>query len=74
MSKSLLVGGGVVAAGVFVGLVTYEIAKKKGPAMIERTGKRASNIRKKATALVAEARQAFMEGFERTKTKAATAS
>jgi hypothetical protein len=73
MSKSLLVGGGVVAAGVFVGLVTYKIAQKKGPAMIERTRERASNIGKKATALAAEAKRAFMGGSESTRTKAATA-
>ncbi|MHC4071668.1 MAG: hypothetical protein ACYSWW_03930 [Planctomycetota bacterium] len=73
MSKSLLIGGSVVVAGMFVGFVTYKVVKKKCPAMIKNTRKKAKKIRKKASSLAGEAKQAFMEGFEGTKTKAATA-
>jgi len=73
MSKTLLIGGGVVVAGMFVGFATYKIVKKKCPAMIKNTKKKASNIGKKASSLASEAKQAFMEGFEGTKSKAATA-
>ncbi|TKJ33658.1 MAG: hypothetical protein CEE38_19930 [Planctomycetes bacterium B3_Pla] len=73
MSKTLLIGSGVVVAGMFVGFVTYKVVKKKCPAMIKKTKKRVSKISKKASSVAGEAKQAFMEGFEGTKTKAATA-
>lgn len=72
MSKSLLVGGSVVVAGIFVGFATYKVVKKKYPAMIKRTKKRLSKIGKKASSVAGEAKQAFMEGFEGTKSKTAT--
>ena len=73
MSKTLLIGGGVIVAGMFVGFATYKIVKKKYPAMIKNTRKKASKIGKKASSLAGDAKQAFMEGFEGTKSKAATA-
>jgi hypothetical protein len=72
MKEGLLIGGSIVVAGVFVGFVAYRIAKKK-PKLLKNAGKKVSNIGKKTTAIAAEAKRAFAEGFENAKTKVTTA-
>ncbi len=72
MKEGLLIGGSVIVAGVFVGFVAYRIAKKN-PKLLKNTRKKVSNIGKKTSAIAAEAKRAFAEGFESAKTKVATA-
>ena len=62
MTKGLLIGV-VFVGGVFVGFVTYEVIKKKGPELLATARKKASDIGKKTSAIAAEAKQAFAEGF-----------
>ena len=62
MTKGLLIGAAFVG-GVFVGFVTYEVVKKKGPKLLAIAKKKASAIGKRSSEIVAEARQAFSEGF-----------
>ena len=71
MGKGLLIGGSVVVAGIFVGFVAYRIAKKN-PKLLKNARKKVSNIGKKTSAIAAEAKQAFSEGFESAKTNVAT--
>ncbi len=73
MKEGLLIGGSIVVAGVFVGFVAYRIAKKKNPKLLKNARKKVSNIGKKTSAIAAEAKRAFSEGFESAKTKVATA-
>ena len=56
MKGCLLIGGTVVLAGIFVGYVTYKIVKKN-PKILKDIGK-------KATKIAADAKHAFVEGFE----------
>lgn len=72
MKEGLLIGGSIVVAGVFVGFVVYGIAKKN-PKLLKNARKKVSNIGKKTSAIAAEAKRAFTEGFESAKTKVATA-
>ena len=72
MKEGLLICGSIVVAGVFVGFVAYRIAKKK-PKLLRNARKKVSNIGRKTTAIAAEAKRAFAEGFEGAKAKTATA-
>jgi len=72
MGKGLLIGGSVVVAGVFVGFVAYRIVKKN-PELLKNARKKVSDIGKKTSKVVAEAKRAFVEGFEGAQAKAATA-
>jgi len=65
MKESLLIGGGIVLAGVFVGFVAYKLVTKN-PKVLK-------NARAKASKTAAKAKQAFAEGFESAQAKAATA-
>ena len=56
MKECLLIGGTVILAGIFVGYVTYKIAKNN-PKMLK-------SIREKASKIATEAKHAFAEGFE----------
>ena len=72
MKECLLIGAGVVAAGVFAGLVAYKLVKKN-PEALKSVKKKASNVAKKTSKVAAEAKKAFTEGFEGAKAKVATA-
>jgi hypothetical protein len=72
MKEGLLIGGGVIAAGVFVGYVAYKIVKKN-PKVLKNARKKVSNVGKKASKVVVEAKQAFAEGFESAQAKTAIA-
>jgi len=72
MKEGLLIGAGVIAAGVFVGFVAYKLVKKN-PKALETVKKKASDVAKKTSKVAAEAKKAFTEGFEGAKTKVATA-
>ncbi|MBW7992527.1 MAG: hypothetical protein FVQ84_21270 [Planctomycetes bacterium] len=63
MKEGLVIGGGIVVAGVFVGYVAYTIVKKK-PKLLKNTRKKISNIVKKTSTFASEAKQAFAEGFK----------
>ncbi len=71
MKEGLLIGGGIVLAGVFVGCVAYKIAKN--PEILKNVGRKISGVGKKASKAATEAKEAFTEGFESAKTKVATA-
>jgi hypothetical protein len=71
MEKGLLIGGGVIVAGVFVCFVAYRIAKKN-PELLKNARKKLSNIGEKTSAIAAETKRAFIEGFEGAQTKVAT--
>ena len=72
MKESLLIGAGVVAAGVFVGFVAYKLVKKN-PKTLKTIKKSATNVAKKTSKVAAEAKKAFAEGFEGATAKVATA-
>ncbi len=72
MKEGLLIGGGVVVAGVFVGYVAYKLVKKNSKAL-SSVKKKASNIAKKTSKVASEAKRAFAEGFESAQAKTATA-
>ena len=72
MKEGLLIGGGVVLAGVFVGFAAYKIVKKK-PKILKNTRKKISTVGKKASKMASDAKRAFAEGFEGAQTKVATA-
>jgi hypothetical protein len=55
--------GAVVVGGVFVGFVGYKVVTKKSPKFLATAGKKVSNIGKRTSEIVAEAKQAFTEGF-----------
>ncbi len=59
-------------ADIFVGFVACRIAKKN-PNLLKNARKKVSNIGEKTSAIAAEAKQAFVEGFEIAKTNVATA-
>jgi len=69
MVKGLLIGA-VFVGGVFVGFVTYEVAKKKGPKLLATARKKASNVGKRTSKIVTEAKQAFSDGFSSAQAKA----
>ncbi len=62
MIKGLLVGA-VIVGGVFVGFVAYKVVKKKSPKFLATARKKASDIGKRTSEIVAEAKQAFSEGY-----------
>lgn len=62
MTKALLIGGSIVG-GIFVGFVAYKVAKKKGPELLATARKKASELRKRISEAVADAKQGFSEGF-----------
>jgi hypothetical protein len=68
MKEGLLIGGGVIVAGVFVGFVAYTIVKKK-PKLLKKTKEKVSNVGKKTSAMASEAKRAFAEGFKGAQTK-----
>jgi len=72
MKEGLLIGAGVVAAGVFVGFVAYQLVKKN-PKALKSVKKKVSNIAKKTSKVAAEAKKAFAEGFDGATVKVATA-
>ena len=72
MKEGLLIGAGVVAAGIFVGFVAYKLVKKN-PETLKNVKKKASNVVKKTSKVAAEAKKAFAEGFEGATTNVATA-
>ncbi len=72
MKEGLLIGAGVIAAGVFVGFVAYKLVKKN-PEALKSVKKTASNIAKKTSKVAAEAKRAFAEGFDGAAAKVATA-
>lgn len=69
MTKCLLIGA-VFVGGVFVGFVTYEVVKKEGPKLLAAARKAASDVEKRTSEIVAEAKQAFSEGFADAQAKA----
>jgi hypothetical protein len=76
MKESLLIGGGVVVAGVFVGYAAYRIVKKKpkmfkDSKLLKKTKETVSNVGKKTSAVASEAKRAFAEGFKGAQTKKA---
>lgn len=69
MKETLLIGGGVVVAGVFVGYAAYRIAKKKpklfkDTKLLKKTKEKVSDVGKKTSAIASEAKRAFAEGFK----------
>jgi uncharacterized protein (UPF0333 family) len=72
MKEGLLIGGGVVVAGVFVGYVAYKLVTKN-PKALSSIKKKASNAVKKTSKVASEAKRAFAEGFEDAQAKIATA-
>ncbi len=72
MKEGLLIGAGIVAAGVFVGFVAYKLVKKN-PKALKNVKKTASNVAKKTSKVTAEAKKAFAEGFDAATAKVATA-
>jgi len=62
MSKGLLFGA-VVIGGVAVGFVVYTVVEKKGPQLLAAAKKKASRLRENTCSVVAEAAQAFREGY-----------
>ncbi len=72
MKEGILIGAGVVAAGVFVGFVAYKLVKKN-PNALKAVKKKASNVGKKTSKIATEAKKAFAEGFKGATAKAATA-
>ena len=72
MKEGLLIGAGVIAAGVFVGFVAYKLVKQN-PEALKNVKKQASNVAKKTSKAAAEAKKAFAEGFDGATAKVATA-
>jgi predicted negative regulator of RcsB-dependent stress response len=72
MKEGLLIGGGIVVAGVFVGYVAYKLVQKN-PIALNSVKKKASNVVKKTSKVASDAKRAFAEGFESAQAKTATA-
>lgn len=72
MKEGLLIGGGIVVAGVFVGYAAYKLMNKNSKAL-SSIKKKGSNVVKKMSKVASEAKQAFAEGFEDAQAKVATA-
>ncbi|MFC1462001.1 hypothetical protein ACFLQU_00205 [Verrucomicrobiota bacterium] len=68
------VGVGATALVVVAGLVTYKVLKKKRPQTIEKAKKSAQDLKKKTIDIARGAREAFREGYEGAKSKAAVES
>jgi len=66
MMKGLLIGAGVV----IVGIVAYKVVKKKNPKLLATAKKKASDVGKRTSEIVAEAKRAFSEGFTSAQAKA----
>jgi hypothetical protein len=66
MMKGLLIGAGVV----IVGIVAYKVVKKKNPKFLATAKKKASDIGKRTSEIVTEAKRAFSEGFTSVQAKA----
>lgn len=64
MKECLLVGTGVVVAGVFIGFVAYKLVQKNPGAL--------KNVREKTSKIAFEAKKAFAEGFDGATAKVAT--
>jgi len=62
MTKALLIGGSIIG-GIFVGFVAYKVAKKKGPKLLATARKKASDVGKTASKIIADTKQEFSEGF-----------
>jgi hypothetical protein len=73
MKEGILIGAGIVAAGVFVGFVAYKLVKKN-PKALQSVRKKASNVAKKTSKVASEAKKAFTEGFEGAAAKAKVAT
>ena len=69
MIKGLLIGA-VVVGGVFVGFVGYKVVTKKGPNLLATAKKKVSNVGKRTSEVITEAKQAFAEGFAGAQAKA----
>ena len=72
MKEGLLIGGGIIVAGIFVGYVACKLVKKNSKAL-SSIKKKASNVAKKTSKVASEAKRAFAEGFESAQAKTATA-
>ena len=72
MKEGLLIGAGVVAAGIFVGFAVCKLIKKN-PELLKDTKKKRLNVWEKTSKIAAEAKQAFAEGFDKAQAKVATA-
>ena len=59
MIKCILIGAGVIVAG----LVVYKVVEKTGPKLLKTAKKHAVNFKKRTGEIAAEAGQAFHEGF-----------
>ena len=58
MKEGLLIGGGIVLAGVFVGCVAYKLVQKN-PKVLKNAGKKVSNVGKKVSKVAVEAKRAI---------------
>ena len=67
------IGAGATVVVVVAGLITYKVLKKKKPEVIERAKKSVADVTKKTAAVAKGAKEAFREGYESAKTKAAPA-
>ena len=72
MKEGLLIGGGIVVAGVFVGYAAYKLVQKNAIGL-NSVKKKASNVVKKTSKAASDAKRAFAEGFESAQAKTATA-
>ncbi len=70
MKEGLIVGAGIIAAGVFVGFVACKLITN--PKAIKSAKDKASNVAKKSSEVAAEAKKAFTEGFKGATAKVAT--
>jgi predicted negative regulator of RcsB-dependent stress response len=72
MKEGLLIGGGIVVAGVFVGYAAYKLVQKNSM-VLNSIKKKASNVAKKTSQVASDAKRAFAEGFKDAQAKTATA-
>ena len=72
MTKALLIGGSIVG-GIFVGFVAYKVVKKKGSKLLATVRKKASDVGKRTSGMIADAKQGFSEGFTQAYAGQATA-
>ncbi len=72
MKGCLLIGGGIVLAGIFVGYMAYKIVENN-PELLKDTQKKISNVRKKTSKMAGEAKRAFKEGFNGARAGVSTA-
>ena len=72
MKEGLLIGAGVVAAGIFVGFAVCKLINKN-PELLKDTKEKRLNVWEKTSKIAAEAKQAFTQGFDKAQAKVATA-